>query len=47
MAIKNLYGLSEPEVRTLLMWSMAGMMVARLGVPREKNKVASLKIYTK
>ena len=34
----------DDVVRTLSMRSMAGMTVARLGVPREKNKVASLKI---
>jgi hypothetical protein len=34
-------------VRTLSMCSMAGITVARLGVPREKNIVASLKIWTK
>jgi len=35
---------SDDAVRTLSMMSMAGMMVARLGVPQEKNNVASLKI---
>jgi hypothetical protein len=29
-----------------LIWSIAGMMVARFGVPREKKRVASLRIYT-
>jgi hypothetical protein len=33
----------DDAVRTLLIKSMAGMMVARLGVPQEKNNVASLK----
>jgi hypothetical protein len=28
-------------------WSIAGMTVARFGVPREKNRVASLRIYMK
>jgi len=31
----------------LSMWSMAGMTVVRLGVPREKKRVVSLKIYSK
>lgn len=30
-------------VRTVSMWSIAGMTMARLGVSREKNNVASLK----
>jgi hypothetical protein len=37
----------DDEVRTLLIRFMAGMTVAKLGVPREKNKVASLKIWTR
>ena len=36
---------SDDVVRTLSMSSMAGMTVARLGVPQEKNSVASLKTY--
>ena len=36
---------SDDVVRTLSMSSMAGTTVARLGVPREKNSVASLKTY--
>ena len=39
----NLDDVLEPVVRTLLIRSMAGTMVAKLGVPREKNSVASLK----
>jgi len=35
---------SDDAVRTLSMSSMAGRTVAKLGVPREKNNVASLKI---
>jgi hypothetical protein len=38
---------SDEVVRTLSISSMAGMMVARLGVLREKNRVASLKTYAK
>jgi hypothetical protein len=34
---------SVDVVRTLSIRSIAGIMVARLGVPREKNNVASLK----
>jgi hypothetical protein len=34
---------SDEVVRTLLMRSMAGMTVARLGVLCEKNSVVSLK----
>ena len=47
MARENLDDGDDDVVRTLLMRSMAGMTVARLGVPREKNNVASLKIWTK
>jgi hypothetical protein len=39
----NLDDESDDIVRTLSISSMAGMTVARLGVPREKNSVASLK----
>ena len=38
---------SDEVVRTLSIRSMAGMMVARLGVLREKNRVTSLKTYAK
>jgi len=38
---------SDDLVRTPSMCSMAGMTVPRLGVPQEKNIVASLKIWTK
>ncbi len=31
-------------VRCRSIWSMAGITLARLGVEREKNRVASLKI---
>jgi hypothetical protein len=41
---ENLKDDLDDVVRTSLMCSMAGIMVARLGVPQEKNKVASLKI---
>jgi hypothetical protein len=41
---ENLEDDSDDVVRTSLMCSMAGITVARLGVPREKNRVASLKI---
>ena len=34
---------SDDIMRTLLISSMAGMTVARLGVPQEKNNVMSLK----
>ena len=36
--------LSAAVARCASMWSMAGMTVARLGVPQEKKRVASLKI---
>ena len=44
IARENLDDDLDDVVRTSLMSSMAGMTVARLGVPQEKNKVASLKI---
>jgi hypothetical protein len=47
IARQNLDDESDDVVRTLSMCSMAGITVARLGVPREKNIVASLKIWTK
>ena len=47
MAREKLDDDDDDVVRTFLMKSMAGMTVARLGVLREKNKVASLKIWTK
>lgn len=37
--------LSDTVARTLSIWSIAGITVARLGVPLEKKRVASLKIY--
>ena len=37
--------LHEYIANSMLMWSIAGMTVARLGVEREKNNVASLSIY--
>lgn len=43
MGTENLYGLSDGDARTLSMWSIAGIMEGRLGVPREKKRVASLK----
>jgi hypothetical protein len=36
--------LSDVVARTLSMWFMAGMTIARFGVPQEKNNVASLNI---
>src|SRR5260221_14380950 len=44
IAGENLEALSADDARTLSMWSIAGMTVARFGVPREKYNVASLKI---
>jgi hypothetical protein len=44
MGRENLDADFDDVVRTLSIRSMAGMTVARLGVSREKNKVASLKI---
>jgi len=44
IARENLDDDLDDVVRTLLMSSMAGTTVARLGVPQEKNKVVSLKI---
>jgi len=44
IARENLDDDSDDVVRTLLISSMAGTTVARLGVMREKNRVASLKI---
>src|SRR6266545_5725012 len=41
---ENLEALPADVARTLSMWSIAGMMVARFGVPCEKYNVASLKI---
>jgi len=43
IARDNLDDESDDVVRTLSISSMAGMMVARLGVPQEKNNVTSLK----
>jgi len=39
--------LSAAVARCSSIWSMAGITVAILGVPQEKKRVASLKIYTK
>jgi hypothetical protein len=39
--MENLDDDSDDVVSTLLMCFMAGMTVARLGVPQEKNRVAS------
>ena len=47
IAREKLDDVEDDVVRTFLMKSMAGMTVARLGVFREKNKVASLKTWTK
>jgi hypothetical protein len=47
IAREYLDGDMDDVVRTLSMRSMAGMMVARLGVPQEKNRVVSLKIWMK
>jgi len=35
---------SNDVVRTLSMWSIAGITVAKFGVPHEKKRVASLNI---
>jgi hypothetical protein len=43
MARESLDEESVDVLRTLSIWSIAGMTVARFGVPREKNVVASLK----
>ena len=37
--------LSDAVARVLSIWSIAGMTVARFGVPREKNSIASLNIW--
>jgi hypothetical protein len=47
MAGENLYGVSDDVARTLSMWSIAGITVAKLGVLREKKRVASLNICSK
>jgi len=44
IAREYLCGDLDDVVRNLLMTSIAGTMVVRLGVPQEKNSVASLKI---
>jgi hypothetical protein len=43
IAMDNLDNESDDVVRNWSINSMAGMTVARLGVPREKNNVVSLK----
>ena len=44
MARENLCGISDDVARTLSMWSIAGITVAKFGVPCEKKRVASLNI---
>ena len=44
MVRENWRQLSDEVVRTLSMWSIAGMTVVRFGVPQEKKSVASLNI---
>jgi len=44
MATEYFCGESNDVLRDLLMTSIAGMTVARFGVPREKYRVVSLKI---
>jgi hypothetical protein len=44
IARENWYGQSDEVARTLSMWSIAGITVARFGVPCKKKRVVSLKI---
>ena len=45
MGASNLEQSRESVVSVLLMMSITGMMVAKLGVKHEKNSVASLRIW--